>query len=95
MTKTTKPAAKTAAAVPALKPVKSRSRHASYVDEVRKLLSGNGLSIADLCAKLKLEDRAARGAIDAIRAKEGYEALPRVSKVFKYIGIDGKGMAAK
>ena len=85
---------KTAAAAPVIAPVKSRSQHAGYLGEVRKLLTGEGLSVAALCEKLKLRDRAARGAIDTIRAKEGYDALPRDGKVFKYKGLDGKGMPA-
>ena len=85
---------KTPASLPVIAPV-SRSAAAPFADRVRELCSGGGASVAQLMAALKLSDREARRVIDHIRAKESYEAFPRVGKAFVYKGLDGKGFAPK
>jgi hypothetical protein len=81
------------ATLPVVAPV-SRSKALPFMDEVRRLLTGEGGTVAQLCAALKLSDKDARGVIDAIRRKEGYNALPLVAKRFVYKGADGKGYSA-
>ncbi len=73
----------------------SRSKALPFMDEVRRLLTGEGGTVAQLMETLKLSDKDARGVIDAIRRKEGYDSLPLVAKRFVYKGKDGKGFVAK
>jgi hypothetical protein len=73
----------------------SRSQAAPFADKVREMCSGAGASVAQIMAALKLSDREARRVIDHIRAKESYDAFPRVGKAFVYRGLDGKGFAPK
>lgn len=78
------------ATLPVIAPV-TRGKAAPHMDEVRRLLTGAGGTVAQLCAALGLSDRDARNVIDRIRAKEGYDALPLENRRFVYKGADGKG----
>lgn len=95
MSKTETPAAavKAPATLPVVAPV-SRSKALPFMDEVRRLLTGEGGTVPQLCAALKLSDKDARGVIDTIRRREGYDALPLIAKRFVYKGKDGKGYVA-
>ena len=85
--------------LPVLAPVQ-KGKAAPFMQQVRELLSGDGHPVAFLCEKLGLSDKDARGVIDAIRAKEGKGTVLNVysakagRKVFRYVGLDGKGIVA-
>ena len=87
------------ATLPVLAPVQ-KGKAAPFMQQVRELLSGDGHPVAFLCEKLGLSDKDARGVIDAIRAKEGKGTVLNVysakagRKVFRYVGLDGKGIVA-
>lgn len=87
------------ATLPVLAPVQ-KGKAAPFMQQVRELLSGDGHTVAFLCEKLGLSDKDARGVIDALRAKEGKGTVLNVysakagRKVFRYVGLDGKGIVA-
>ena len=87
------------ATLPVLAPVQ-KGKAAPFMQQVRELLSGDGHPVAFLCEKLGLSDKDARGVIDALRAKEGKGTVLNVysakagRKVFRYVGLDGKGIVA-
>ena len=87
------------ATLPVLAPVQT-GKAAPFMQRVRELLTGEGHPVSTLCEKLGLSDKDARGVIDAIRAKEGKGTVLNVysekagRKVFRYVGLDGKGIAA-
>lgn len=88
------------ATLPVLAPVQ-KGKAAPYMQQVRELLTGEGHPVATLCEKLGLSDKDARGVIDAIRAKEGKQTVLNIfsekagRKVFRYVGLDGKGVQPK
>lgn len=85
------------ATAPVIAPVQ-KGKAAPFMQQVRELLSGEGHPVSYLCEKLGLSDKDARGVIDAIRAKEAKHAVLNVysekagRKVFRYVGLDGKGV---
>ena len=93
MTKIEKSASSVPATLPVIAPV-MKGKAAPHMDEVRRLLSGEGGTIAQVCVALGLSDKDARGVVDAIRRKEGYASLPLVARKFVYKGADGKGFKA-
>ena len=87
------------ATLPVLAPVQ-KGKAAPFMQRVRELLTGEGHPVSTLCEKLGLSDKDARGVIDALRAKEGKGTVLNVysakagRKVFRYVGLDGKGIVA-
>lgn len=90
-------AAEFPAAAPVIAPIQ-KGKAAPFMQQVRELLSGEGHPVSYICEKLGLSDKDARGVIDAIRAKEAKGAVLNVysekagRKVFRYVGLDGKGV---
>lgn len=83
--------------LPVLAPI-LKGKAAPHMQEVRRLLTGEGGTVAQLCQALGLGDKDARQVIDAIRQKEGKGSVINVysekagRKVFVYRGADGKGL---
>lgn len=101
----TEPKAVAARVIPETLPIvtpTTRGACAPFMDPVRRLLTGEGGTIAQLMEALKLSDKGARNVIDAIRKKElnpgvilNIYSQKAGRKVFRYVGLDGKGMPAK
>lgn len=100
---------KTPATLPIATPV-YRGKCAPFLNPVREICTGAGMTAKGIAAALKISEDMVRDTIDAIRRTEGAPILdetgarvghtgrtvimPNVSGTFVYKGLDGKGYKA-